>query len=123
MEVQEIAAANLVPIIEKGEWESSELRDRLKDYLAFFDQDIEAIVLGCTHYPIVAHHVSAFAGLPIIDPGYEAAKSFEAYLARHPELKLGKTGKREYLTSGDPLTFSRLAGKLLGEAIQAIKVD
>lgn len=51
-----------------------------------FDEDIEAIVLGCTHYPIIRHHIeSVFPHIPLIDPGYESAQKFWKYLQKHPE--------------------------------------
>ena len=68
-------------------------------YLSQFSSDIEALVLGCTHYPLIResieriwvnlpHQVSSpethvpISELQIVDPGDDAAKRFQAWIAR-----------------------------------------
>ena len=52
--VYEVAAANLVPLIEDGVLKGKEIDDNLKDYLSIAnDKKIPNIVLACTHYPII----------------------------------------------------------------------
>ena len=97
--VEEVAAPGLVPLIESGITSWSEIDSFLINYLSQFSSDIEALVLGCTHYPIIResieriwvdlpHQVSSLEThvptleLQIIDPGEEAAKTFQAWIAR-----------------------------------------
>lgn len=86
--VQEIAAPELVPLIEQGRFDDLETIRHIHAYLKSFDHDIEALVLGCTHYPLVRHHIkSILPDLPIIDPGQESAYKFREYLARHGDIE------------------------------------
>lgn len=85
--VHEIAAPELVPLIEAGITEGEEIRRALIPKLLKF-VDIEALVLGCTHYPLVRGEIeSILPGVTIVDPGEEAAIKFGAYLERHPEVE------------------------------------
>jgi glutamate racemase len=61
----------------------------LERYLSRFDTDIEALILGCTHYPILRDRIDGFFDkkLPIIDSGEEAARKFTQYLTRHHDIK------------------------------------
>ncbi|GAB0174431.1 MAG: hypothetical protein HHAS10_03100 [Candidatus Altimarinota bacterium] len=87
--VEEVAAPGLVPLIEKGVTTGPDLENLLREYLSQFSPDIEALVLGCTHYPIIADTVQVIwysmfhRQLSLIDPGVEAAKKFAIWGARH----------------------------------------
>jgi glutamate racemase len=55
----------------------------LREYLSQFSPDIEALVLGCTHYPLLREHIEKVwtqdlsrLELIIIDPGEESARKF-----------------------------------------------
>ncbi len=88
--VEEIGAPWLVPLIEQGIVSGIEIYTLLREYLSQFSPDIEALVLGCTHYPLIrdsietvwseVHHTKT---PDIIDPGVEAAKRFRGWMKRH----------------------------------------
>ena len=55
----------------------------LREYLSQFSPDIEALVLGCTHYPLIRESIESIwkevhnKKIPdLIDPGVESAKKF-----------------------------------------------
>ncbi len=87
--VEEIGAPWLVPLIEQGIVSGIEIDTLLREYLSQFSPDIEALVLGCTHYPLIresietvwseVHHTKT---PDIIDPGVEAAKRFRGWMGR-----------------------------------------
>ena len=61
-------------------------------YLAQFSPDIEAVILGCTHYPFIRESIECVwkelynKKLPnLIDPGEEAAKKFRGWMERKNE--------------------------------------
>lgn len=86
--VQEIATPELVPLIEQGSYDTPEIVQTIKEYVSQFDPDIEALILGCTHYPIIRHHITAILPhMTLIDPGYESAQKFRTYLSRHPDIE------------------------------------
>jgi glutamate racemase len=87
--VEEIGSPGLVPLIEQGIREGEAIDILLCEYLSRFSPDIEALVLGCTHYPLIrtsieniwtqVHHTKT---PDIIDPGVEAAKRFRGWMER-----------------------------------------
>ncbi len=91
--VEEVAAPGLVPLIEKGIISWREIEILLKEYLAQFSPDIEALVLGCTHYPLIQGSIEKVwkenirlpgyhRELIIVDPGLESAKKFHGWMER-----------------------------------------
>lgn len=87
--VEEVACAGLVPLIEQGIVEGEQIERLLEGYLSAFSSDIDALVLGCTHYPLIRESVEKTwkkvwgEKLPdIIDPGEESAKRFIDWVER-----------------------------------------
>ncbi len=88
--VEEVGAPGLVPLIEQGRVDGEELEWLLREYLSQFSPDIEALVLGCTHYPIIQGVIEKVwddlyhkKSPDIIDPGKEAVRKFRGWLMRH----------------------------------------
>ena len=83
--VEEVWAPGLVPLIEWGIDSWVEIDRLLHDYLSQFSSDIEALVLGCTHYPLIADsivltwHRLFSRDLILIDPGKEAARKWKVW--------------------------------------------
>jgi glutamate racemase len=78
----------LVPLIEAGEKELAQ--PFLAKYLQpFKNKKIEALVLGCTHYPILKSEIKKLLpkNTKIISQDEIVPKSLKAYLARHPEIE------------------------------------
>lgn len=116
--VHEIAAPELVPLIEKGIVGGPEIRKVLEKHVSEF-RDIEALVLGCTHYPLVRNELEPLVpGVEIVDPGRESAKKFGDYLRRHPEIerRLSRGGKTTVNFSGDGGLPDSIAGLLDAES-------
>lgn len=61
-------------------------------------------ILGCTHYEMVADMFRAALkpGTPLIHQPDATADALEAYLAKHPEYTAGDSGRRVFLTTGNP---------------------
>ena len=86
--VEEIAAPWLVPLIEQGITSWPEIERLLHIYLSQFSPDIEALVLGCTHYPLIWKEIgkvwhglwSSSHELRLIDPGQESARKFYRWI-------------------------------------------
>ena len=81
-------APMLVPLIEALETELA--RPFLAKYLQpFKNRKIEALVLGCTHYPILKSEIKKLIpkDTKIISQDEIVPKSLKAYLVRHPEIE------------------------------------
>ncbi len=91
------------------------------------DSEIDTIMLGCTHYPLLLDKIKSFLpdGITVISQGEIVAKSLADYLQRHPEIdKLcTKTGSIRYLTTESVEKFATSASIFLKEEIQAEHID
>jgi glutamate racemase len=121
VEVVEIAAPRLVPLIEAGASESADARAAVREVVAEFPPDVDAVVYGCTHYPLLdAHFAAALPGVARIDPAREQARAVLA-------LNLpGAFGTTLYVTNGDVALFEQNirhwtgdhAGRVTGLAVR-----
>jgi glutamate racemase len=121
VEVVEIAAPRLVPLIEAGASESADARAAVREVVAEFPPDVDAVVYGCTHYPLLdAHFAAALPGVARIDPAREQAR---AVLALNLPVAFGTT---LYVTNGDVALFEKnirhwtgdLTGRVTGLAVR-----
>lgn len=121
------ACPKLVPLIESGAPES-QLAATVKEYVEALQQNAknppEYAILGCTHYPLVAHHFRA--ALPpqtrLLNQPQAVANALEDYFARHTDVTNGEhAGLIQYFTSGNPEEVSRIATRFLGVAEGAVR--
>ncbi len=87
------------------------------------EPNIDSIVLGCTHYPLLIPTIKKYlpTHIQIIAQGEIVAKSLESYLNRHTEIsiKCTKTGQVTYYTTESPEKFTSSAALFLNKNIQA----
>lgn len=119
----------LVPLVEEDWIKKPETKMILKKYLRPVKScNIDTLILGCTHYPLLLKDFRRIMGkkIKVPSPGVIIAKSMEDYLERHPEIEtqLGKKGKRIYCTTDDPQKFQKMGSNFLGRKIDdVVKVD
>lgn len=97
------------------------------DQLMRKDPEIDAIVLGCTHYPLLMNSIvrNMPDGVRIIPQGQYVADSLKAYLDRHPEIDgmCTKQGTCQYLTTESEEKFKECAQIFLHERVDVSHVD
>lgn len=114
----------LVPLVENGFIAPDNEVTRLvvKQYLAPVKAaGADTLILGCTHYPIIAGIIAAeIPGVALINSGLEAAKTLAPYVKND-----SKCGDVRYFVSDNPDNFSHIASIFLEEKadIVAEKVD
>ena len=83
------------------------------------EQEIDTLVLGCTHYPLIAEVIGKIlgSGVTLIDAGAESARATRALLTERGELAQRECGTSRYYTSDRVDGFERLASLFLGEDI------
>ncbi len=126
VEVYQQACPLLVPIIEAGEqdWEGTDMiiRRYLKELFSK-EENIDTILLACTHYPILYQNFTGNVppGVTVLEQGPVIARKLKDYLFRHPEIetKLGKNGRRAFQTTDTWEKFDRLANIFYGEPIHS----
>ncbi len=83
----------LVDLIENGQIESPQMIELLKKYLSpMVDEDIDYLVLGCTHYPYLLPQIQKIIpeSIKVIDSGYAVAKQTKNILEQHNLLNFSK---------------------------------
>lgn len=91
------------------------------------DSEIDSIILGCTHYPILLDKIRKYLpeGIHIVPQGEYVASSLKEYLHRHPEMDehITKCGTVRFYTTEQPEPFSESATVFLGENINAERLS
>lgn len=128
MVITELACPMWVPLVENNEADGLGADYFVSKYinrLLEMDPEIDTIILGCTHYPILYHKIRAVVPphIRIIAQGEIVAESLADYLRRHPEIesRCGKAGKMEFLTTENPDKFSEMASIFLHTPVEAVK--
>ncbi len=130
IQVTGVACPMWVPLVENSEHDATGadyfVRKRIDELL---DKDplIDAIILGCTHYPLLLHKIRQFTphSVTLIPQGKYVAESLRDYLRRHPEMdaRLTRGGTLRCLTTEQPECFNASAALFLGSAVAAEHVS
>ena len=126
--VFEKACPLLVPLAEEGWLDHEATKLIIVEYLEeFIDADIDTLILGCTHYPLLAETIKKIMGesVTLIDSGYAASLQVEDYLegrgVRNDSVQLGTY---QFYVSDLPDKFKSMAERFLGSEISNIeKID
>ena len=125
IKVSGVACPFWVPLVEYNEADSPGADYFVKkriDQIMAKDPEIDAIILGCTHYPLLMPKIMKYLpeGVKIISQGEYVASSLKAYLERHIEIerKCGKNSSVHYLTTENPEKFKESAQIFLNEEIK-----
>jgi len=106
----------LVKQIENGDFDTPETETMLRGWLQpMMDANIDALVLGCTHYPIVRPVIERILGptVRVIDPAPAIARQLQRILDRDGIRNSQLTNEPDlYFTSGDPTSFLRMMERL-----------
>ena len=122
-----VGCPELVTLVEQGELDGplveQAARETLQPLLA---EDVDVIVLACTHLPALRPVIERITGneVQIIDSGSAIARRtrsvLEAESMLHPAgLDGAQCGELQVWCSGDPVAFSKVAGKILGYPVVA----
>jgi glutamate racemase len=115
------AAPMLVPLAEEGE--EKKAAPFIKKYLRpFVNKKLDALVLGCTHYPIFKSQIKKLLprGVKIISQDEVIPRKLKDYFARHPEIenKLSKNKKIKILITDKTKAVNRLTRKWFGAKVK-----
>ena len=83
IEVIEKACPLFVPLVEEGFKEHIVTREIIEYYLeSMRNTDIDAMILGCTHYPLLRSKIREYMGdkIQIVNPAYETAMDLKRLL-------------------------------------------
>ena len=121
---QWVMASELVELIESGYEDQDKIQAIIDTYLAKFD-NIDHLILWCTHFPVLMEYFRAGFWGEIVDPSLEAAEKFGNYLERHKNIKenLNTWWHIEFITTGDLETFEKIGSHIWGSEIKAKHIE
>lgn len=118
-----------VPLVENNEFNSPGADYFIRKYLdEIFNKDtqIDTLVLGCTHYPLLVNKIRKYlpAGVTLFSQGERVAESLKDYLHRHPEMenRLTKDRSTRFLTTESADKFSEAASIFLSESVRVEQI-
>lgn len=118
-----------VPIIENNEHNSPGADYFVKEYIDALlarDPEIDTIILGCTHYPLMLDKIRQYTppGIRLVPQGEYVAPSLARYMERHPDMEARCTrqGTCRYLTTESAALFRKSASVFLGYDIEASQI-
>ena len=129
--VHQQACPDWVPLVESGDYLDIAIADPIiRDCLIKLleqSDDIDTVLLACTHYPLLFPRIRAMLppDITVVSQGSIVADSLSSYLMRHPEMetRLSKGGSLQFCTTGDPEAFGRAAGIFWGHEVKAVGVS
>ena len=125
IQVSGVACPFWVPLVEYNEADSPGADYFVKkriDQLLRLDPEIDTIILGCTHYPLLLPKIHKYIprGIRIISQGEYVAESLQRYFEHHADLEQRciKGGHVRYLTTENPEKFKEQAQLFLHEPVE-----
>lgn len=114
IDVVEVPAPALVPLVEAGAIEGAIPRAAVAEVCGHLPLDLDALVLGCTHYPLLESHFRAVLGegVALVDPAVVQALRVDELLGE----RANGSGETVYLTSGDEMAFRTQIDAVMGLA-------
>lgn len=130
IQVSGIACPMWVPLVENNESQNEGADYFIRKYidqLLSKDPEIDTMILGCTHYPILLPKIQEYTPkhIRIVAQGEYVAKSLKDYLSRHPEMnaKCTKNGSCLFYTTEAEEKFVESASTFLNQQIDVKRIS
>lgn len=120
------ACPGFVEFVESGEVDSEQVHVLAERLLApVRDANVDTLVLGCTHYPLLARTIADVMGpdVVLVSSADETAFAARALLRNGtvPAAPFGTIGRHRFATSGDATTFAALGARFLGPEVVRVE--
>jgi len=126
LEITSIACPLFVEFVERGETSGTEITKIAREYLApVMAADVDTLVLGCTHYPLLTGVISYVMGegVTLVSSAEETAKDLYRTLVENNLLRDAQSGAptHKFLATGDAQAFESLARRFLGPEVTRVE--
>ncbi|MCL6625807.1 glutamate racemase [Alicyclobacillus shizuokensis] len=105
IDVVSLACPQFVPLVESGRWDGADVEQVVREsLLPLLLYDIDALILGCTHYPLLSSPIARVVGpeVQLISSAAETAREVRGVLARQRLLRpSGDPPIHQFYTTGD----------------------
>jgi glutamate racemase len=126
LEITDVACPRFVEFVERGETSGTQITEIAREYLQpIIDAEVDTLVLGCTHYPLLTGVISYVVGngVSLVSSAEETAKDLYRTLVESDQLRSASAGPAEhrFLATGDAKSFEVLARRFLGPEVTHVK--
>ncbi|MDP3478898.1 MAG: aspartate/glutamate racemase family protein, partial [Desulfoprunum sp.] len=113
----------LVPLVEEGWMNKRETKMILRRYLhPLIDKQIDTLVLGCTHYPLLKNLIQPRIGkrVTLVDSSIETARYLEKFLRENPQIVSRPEGEvsHHYYVTDLTDTAQQVASKIFNRPVE-----
>jgi glutamate racemase len=116
------ACPGFVEFVEAGDVDSDQIRVLAERLLAPLQSAaIDTLVLGCTHYPLLARTIGDVMGRGVVLVSSADETAFEARRMLGDPQPEARAGVRTFVTSGCADTFRHLGGRFLGPEVEEVE--
>ncbi|MBF8252531.1 MAG: glutamate racemase [Actinobacteria bacterium] len=126
LDITSISCPLFVEYVERGETSGDAITEIARNYLApFIDAEIDTLVLGCTHYPLLTGVISYVMGdgVTLVSSAEETAKDLYRTLVEKSLLRIqqDEPPTHRFLATGDAKAFESLARRFLGPEVTKVE--
>ena len=126
MQVTSIACPVFVEFVERGETSGEAITKVAREYLKpVMEADVDTLVLGCTHYPLLTGVISYVMGnnVSLVSSAEETAKDLYRTLVENSLLRAPSStaASHKFLATGDSGAFEVLARRFLGPEVGSVQ--
>jgi glutamate racemase len=124
LEITSVACPLFVEYVERGETSGTAITKVARDYLKpLIEKDIDTLVLGCTHYPLLTGVISYVMGneVTLVSSAEETAKDLYRVLVEKDLLNSSGKPSHKFVSTGESELFSRLAKRFLGPEVSKVE--
>jgi glutamate racemase len=126
LQITSTACPRFVEFVERGETSGEAITQVAREYLApMIEADVDTLVLGCTHYPLLTGVISYVMGnsVSLVSSAEETAKDLYRVLVEDSLLRDAKASApvHRFLATGDAKAFESLARRFLGPEVGTVQ--
>jgi len=126
LKIESIACPLFVEFVERGETSGDAITKVAREYLKpMIDAEVDTLVLGCTHYPLLTGVISYVMGngVSLVSSAEETAKDLYRVLVENSLLRDSDTTPaiHKFLATGDAHAFEVLARRFLGPEVGSVQ--
>jgi glutamate racemase len=126
LKITSAACPKFVEFVERGETSGEAITQVAREYLApMIEADVDTLVLGCTHYPLLTGVISYVMGngVSLVSSAEETAKDLYRVLVEGSMLRGASTQppSHRFLATGDAKAFEGLARRFLGPEVGSVQ--
>lgn len=119
--LKSLATPLLVPMIEEGFFNNKITQSIIENYLSDSAlEDIEALILGCTHYPLIKKEIESYYtnAVEVIDSSKVVAEALKEYLVKHDLLSNENNVKHSFFVSDYTRSFAETTRIFFKEEVE-----